>query len=401
MAASSMTEDYSSTGGVRRGALILALAYLFVFAGLLGLAGAITYFGNPQAGEPVAQLDLHLKRVAKVAPPKPPPAETASAVPPETVPPEAAPPGTAPPGTAPTETIQPGGAPPQSAPPQTAPPVAAPLPAPPPAGAKYALAADPALIENTPQGPLPRIASNGTPPMRAYAGFAVSGGKPRIAIVINGLGISAKATDAALNVLPAGVTLAFAPYANDVQRWVTTARQKGHEVLLEVPMEPYDFPDSDPGQFTLRAGIGEDANTKRLAWALTRITGYVGVTNLLGGRFLSDASALEPVMTYMTRRGLLFFDNGSALHSVAPDVALRTGSTFAQATDTIDSIQSAMEIDHRLSDLESAAREKGTASGSGFLYPVTVERVSNWAKGLSGRGFVLVPVSAIVSVSKQ
>jgi polysaccharide deacetylase 2 family uncharacterized protein YibQ len=237
--------------------------------------------------------------------------------------------------------------------------------------------------------------------MRAYAGVAISSGKPRIAIVINGLGISAKATAAALNVLPAGVTVAFAPYANDVQRWVTAARQKGHEVLLEVPMEPYDFPDSDPGQFTLRAGVGEDANTKRLVWALTRTTGYAGVTNLLGGRFLSDAKALEPVLTYLTRRGLLFFDNGSALHSVAPDVAQHTGSSFAQATDTIDSIQSAMEIDHRLSELESAAREKGSASGSGFLYPVTVERVSNWAKGLPGRGFVLVPVSAIVAVTKQ
>jgi len=377
MAASSMTEDYSSTGPVRHGALILALAYIFVFAGLAGLAGAITYFGNPNAGEPVAQIDLHLKRAAKVVPRKPPPAETAAAVPAETVPPEAAPPETAPPQTVPPPAAQP------------------------PVGAKYALVADPALIETTPQGPLPRIASNGTPPMRAYAGVAVSSGKPRIAIVINGLGISAKATAAALNVLPAGVTVAFAPYANDVQRWVAAARQKGHEVLLEVPMEPYDFPDSDPGQFTLRAGVGEDANTKRLVWALTRTTGYAGVTNLLGGRFLSDAKALEPVLTYLTRRGLLFYDNGSALHSVAPDVAQRTGSTFAQATDTIDSIQSAMEIDHRLSELESAARDKGSASGSGFLYPVTVERVTNWAKGLPGRGFVLVPVSAIVSVTKQ
>jgi polysaccharide deacetylase 2 family uncharacterized protein YibQ len=376
MAASSMTGDPPRS--IRRGAQALALAYLFVFAALLAVVGGIAFLGDPHAGDPVVRLDLHLKRVVHRAPhAAPPPAALPSAL-----------------------------APPQTAalPPETAPPAAeqsaAPI-VPPPVSAGRALVADPALIEKTPQGPLPRIADDGTPPMRAYAAPVVAAGKSRVAIVINGLGISAKATSAALAGLPSGVTLGFAPYANDVQRWVTEARQKGHEVLLEVPMEPYDFPDSDPGQYTLRAGVGEDSNTKRLVWALTRFTGYTGVTNLLGGRFLSDAGALEPVLTYLTRRGLLFYDNGSAMHSVAPDVAARLGTSFAQATDTIDSIQSAMEIDRRLSELESTARAKGSASGSGFLYPLTIDRVNIWAKGLSGRGFVLVPVSAIVSQAKR
>ncbi len=381
MAASSITGDLSSPRRARRGAQVLALAYFLVFLALIALVGGIVLLGNPDAGEPVVHLDLHLKQIARVAPPALPPPVQA---PPQTaaLPPEA--------------TALPLVTPPAV----TEPPVA---PAPPllPASVGHALIADPALIEKTPQGPLPRIADNGTPPMRAYAVPFISSGKPRIAIVISGLGISAKATSVALAGLPSGITLAFAPYANDVQNWVTAARQKGHEVLLEVPMEPYDFPDSDPGQYTLRAGVGEDSNTKRLVWALTRFTGYTGVTNLLGGRFLSDEGALEPVLTYLTRRGLLFYDNGSAIHSVAPDVATRAGTTFTQATDTIDSIQSAMEIDHRLSELESVARAKGSASGSGFIYPVTIDRVNAWAQGLSGRGFVLVPVSAIVSQAKH
>jgi len=248
---------------------------------------------------------------------------------------------------------------------------------------------------------LPRIAENGTTPMRAYGMVIPQDGRPRIAIVIGGLGISAKSTAAAINGLPSGVTLAFAPYANDVQRWVTLARRRGHEVLLEVPMEPYDFPDSDPGQYTLRTGVGEEANTRKLVWSLTRFTGYVGVTNLLGGRMLTDSNALEPMLTYLTRRGLLFFDNGSATHSVAGEVAGRVGAPFGQATLTIDSIQAAMEIDRRLSDLETEARTKGSAVGAGFLYPVTVERVNAWSRGLSGRGLVLAPISAVVSVPEK
>jgi polysaccharide deacetylase 2 family uncharacterized protein YibQ len=259
-----------------------------------------------------------------------------------------------------------------------------------------ALIADPALIENSPLGPLPRIADDGRRPMNAYAAPAAPG-KIRIAIVVSGLGISTKATTAALTSLPAGVTLGFAPYAGDVQDWVNQARQNGHEVLLEVPMEPFDFPDSDPGPHTLRAGVDEDSNLQRLTWTLSRFTGYAGVTNLLGQRFLSNADALAPALTYLARRGLYFYDNGANTQSVSPQVAGSTATPFARSTESLDGIQTAQEIDRHLSALEDEARAHGSAIGSGFLYPITLDRIAAWSKGLAGRGFVLVPVSAIVN----
>ena len=286
--------------------------------------------------------------------------------------------------------------------PVAAPQATAATPTPPPPAidkaiyAGRALVADPALIENTPQGPLPRVADDGRTPMAAYAAPAPSG-KFRIAIVVSGLGLSAKATAATLASLPSGVTLAFAPYGDDVQHWVSQSRQLGHEVLLEVPMEPLDFPDSDPGPHTLRSGVDRDANGQRLDWALSRITGYAGVTNLLGQRFMADADALAPTIAQLSRRGLYFYDNGAVPQSAAADVAGRAGAPFVKATETLDGIQTALEIDKHLSDLEAQARDHGSAVGSGFLYPVTVERIAAWAKGLGKRGFVLVPLSAIVT----
>ena len=165
-------------------------------------------------------------------------------------------------------------------------------------------------------------------------------------------------------------------------------------------MEPFDFPDSDPGPHTLRAGQEEDANTQRLAWALSRFTGYAGVTNLLGQRFLSDTDALSPVLTYLNRRGLYFFDNGAASQSVLPTVASQLGMPAAQSGAALDTIQTALEIDHRLSELETQARANGSAVGSAFLYPVSIARIAEWARGLQSRGFVLVPVSAIVTQPK-
>jgi polysaccharide deacetylase 2 family uncharacterized protein YibQ len=263
-----------------------------------------------------------------------------------------------------------------------------------------ALIADPALTENTPLGPLPRVADDGRKPMTAYAG-AASAGKIRIAIVVTGLGLSAKATQGALAGLPPAVTVGLLPYASDAPRWLSAARARGHEVVLQVPMEPFDFPDSDPGPHTLRTGSATSANTERLNWALTRFTGYAGVANLLGDRFLSDSDALAPVLTSLSRRGLYFYDTGSTLRSVVPTVAGGLGAPFAQGAATLDTIQTALEIDRRLAELENTARTHGSAVGTAFVYPVSVERIALWAKGLQSRGFVLVPVSAIVSAPKQ
>jgi polysaccharide deacetylase 2 family uncharacterized protein YibQ len=332
-----------------------ALAFASSFTVCLLAAGslAITILGRPHG--PIASLDLpDLPGARQAAAPPAPPANTDGAV---------------------------------------VGPVTAPI------YAGKALVADPALSENTAQGPLPRIADDGRKPMTAYAAPA-STGKFRIAIVVGGLGVSASATKAALDALPAGVTLGFAPYASDVSQWATQARARGHETLLEIPMEPYDFPDSDPGPHTLRSGQDEDANIQRLTWALTRFTGYAGVTNLLGQRFLSDSDALSPTLTYLNRRGLYFFDNGSAAQSVAPTVAGQVGIPIAQSAATIDTIQTALEIDRRLSDLETQARANGSAVGSAFLYPVSIARIAAWAKGLQARGFVLVPVSAILPAQK-
>jgi polysaccharide deacetylase 2 family uncharacterized protein YibQ len=215
--------------------------------------------------------------------------------------------------------------------------------------------------------------------------------------VVNGLGLSAIATKAALDALPGNVTLGFTPYGADVGKWVSDARARGHEVLLQVPMEPLDFPDSDPGPHTLRAGQEEEANIQRLTWALSRFTGYAGVTNLLGQRFLSDSEALAPMLTYLNRRGLYVFDNGAASQSVLPSVAGQIGIPAAQSGPALDTVQTALEIDRRLSDLETQARANGSAVGSAFLYPVSIARIAAWARGLESRGFVLVPVSAIVA----
>lgn len=371
MAAAELTDGEDGARGFPRA---LLLAWLLLAIVLLGAAGWTALFGKKSDSEPSIAFDVSIPAkqsvLTKTNPRKAGDTNLIGAGPQPTAPMPGAT-ATLPPSLVPANIVK-------------------------PIYAGANLVADPDLIESTPAGPLPRIADDGRSPMTAYAPPVPNMQGPKIAIVVTGLGISAKATQAAIANLPPAITLAFLPYADDVQRWVGEARKRGHEVLLELPMEPYDFPDSDPGPHTLRAGNGEDSNTDRLTWSLTRFTGYAGVTNLLGGRFMADANALEPVMTFLARRGLLFFDAGPAQRSAGPDVAKRISAPYVQSAANIDAIQTGMEIDQRLSELEARARLNGSAAGTAFVYPVTIERLTSWAQGLSGRGFVLVPASAIV-----
>ena len=258
------------------------------------------------------------------------------------------------------------------------------------------LLADPRLIENSPQGPLPKIARDGSSPMTAYARKSDGADKrPKIAIVVRGLGVGAANTNLALTRLSPEVTLGFTPFAPDVQSQVDKARGAGHEVLIEVPMEPFDFPDSDPGPHVLLTGASVEENVKRLDWALSRATGYLGAMNLLGGRLMGEEAAIEPVLERIARRGLLFFDNGASSSSVAITAARHAKAAIATGTLTLDPIQTQASIDAKLAELESAARQDGFAIGVASAYPVSIGRVADWAANAGARGFQLVPISAL------
>ena len=174
------------------------------------------------------------------------------------------------------------------------------------------------LTETSRHGPLPKIAPDGTRPADAYAHRSRPMHKPqrqsngpRVAIVIGGLGIGANGTADALRKLRVPITFAFAPYGGDLERQVARARETGHEVLLQVPMEPFDYPDNDPGPHTLLTSIDAGQNLDRLHWLMSRFQGYVGIVNYMGGRFTASEQALAPVLRETATRGLIYLDDGS------------------------------------------------------------------------------------------
>jgi len=257
---------------------------------------------------------------------------------------------------------------------------------------------DPMLVEQTVVGPLPRIAEGGARAWHVYAHPAPpANGRPRIAVVISGMGLSEVPTRLAVQRLPAPVSLAFTPYGEALQEWVAQARTSGHEVLLELPMEPYDYPENDPGPHALLTSLSAEENTDRLEWLLSRFSGYAGVINFFGGKFSTAETALGPVMAELKGRGLMIVDNQSASRSKISDVAKQIDLPFVSATSQLDTDLTAAGIDERLADLEKKAVAEGFAAAVGSPFPLTIERINLWAEQLNAKGIILVPVTALIS----
>ncbi|MDX2232998.1 MAG: divergent polysaccharide deacetylase family protein [Hyphomonadaceae bacterium] len=253
------------------------------------------------------------------------------------------------------------------------------------------------FFQNGPNGPLPIVTPDGRTPARAYARpFTGDATKPKIAIIVGGLGFNARVTQAAIDELPPDVTLSFVPYTADLQSWIDRARARGHEVMIELPMEPFDPEADDTGPQTLLANASARDNIARLENLLSRATGYFGVTNYQGARFAASGQASAPVAQALKSRGLVFLGNALGPRTAFGVEAGRAGLPFASADRIIDTQRDAQKIDEQLLNLEALALQNGSALGSGFAFPVTIDQIEAWAENLSMRGYVLAPASAVM-----
>ena len=255
---------------------------------------------------------------------------------------------------------------------------------------------DPALVEQTDDGPLPRISGDGRQAWVEYsAPFDKTDRRPRLAVIVSNLGLSPGTTEAALDALPPGVTLSFSSIAPDLQDWVARARRKGHEVLIDLPMEPDGFPRSDPGRNTLLTSASEVENLNRLENVMRRAGGFVGLLTTMGSAFTVNAESLSPVLQTLKERGLLYVDGRYTSRTMGPELASQIQLPRAYNNRFIDTTPSVRAINGRLAELEEITKINRFAVGLAQAYPVTLDRLTAWLPSLKAKGIALAPISAI------
>ena len=260
----------------------------------------------------------------------------------------------------------------------------------------------PHITEETEDGPLPIIAADGRQPWLEYSrGFKRADRKPRIALIVTNLGLSATYTKAALKLLPEDITLSFSHVAPRLKGWIREARQKGHEVLMDIPMEPLGFPKNDPGRATLLTSSNEVENLNRLEHVMKKAGGYVGLLGTLGTKFMLHSETFLPILKTIKQRGLIYVDSRSTSRSLGPELASSIQLPRAFNNIFIDKEPSNQKIKDKLDELEKIALKKRFAVGIAQPFPLTIEILSQWAEKLKAKQISLAPITAVVDKQSQ
>ena len=260
----------------------------------------------------------------------------------------------------------------------------------------------PHITEETEDGPLPIIAADGRQPWLEYSrGFKRADRKPRIALIVTNLGLSATYTKAALKLLPEDITLSFSHVAPRLKSWIREARQKGHEVLMDIPMEPLGFPKNDPGRATLLTSSNEVENLNRLEHVMKKAGGYVGLLGTLGTKFMLHSETFLPILKTIKQRGLIYVDSRSTSRSLGPELASSIQLPRAFNNIFIDKEPSNQKIQSKLDELEKIALKKRFAVGIAQPFPLTIEILSQWAEKLKAKQISLAPITAVVDKQSQ
>lgn len=258
-------------------------------------------------------------------------------------------------------------------------------------------ALNPSLQETTPAGAtVPKVGEGGLESWVYYGKPDTSAPtRPVIALIVTGLGLNHATTGKAL-LLPEQVSLSFSPYAGQLQLQITRARAYGHEVWLDAPMEPEDYPATDTGPLTLFRNMKPEERAARLHRLLASATTYVGLVASPGEVF-SDYTPMHDVAKEIKARGLLLLlrsrgyknpETASHVHYINRSLDMQqagTGPTPAQL----------------LVELEASAKEHGYAIGTVGDAPGLFALISEWSATLEKKGLQLAPVTAIARRLKK
>ncbi len=246
---------------------------------------------------------------------------------------------------------------------------------------------------------LPKLSTKKEQSWQVYAHpFDAEPLKVRVSLVIRGLGLSRNSTLAAINQLPAAISLAFNPYTRGLEQWAVMARSAGHETLLSLPMEPMEFPASDPGPLAMITDLDSQENITRLRQIMGLSQAFIGLVQNMGSRFTTSREALQPILTQLKQHGLMFVDDGQVKDSLGTSLANTLRLPNARADLIIDQNATGRQILANLRELELIARNKKVAVGIGEAYPATVLQISRWAQTLPDKNIQLAPISGMVSV---
>ncbi len=196
-----------------------------------------------------------------------------------------------------------------------------------------------------------------------------------------------------MDAMPAAVTLAFVPYGMMIGATVAAAKAKGHEILLQIPMQ--NGAGAAPGPHALHPDESATALRDDLAWLMSRFDGYDGVTNLLGAPVTADEAVMTALLRDVRARGFYYVDDGLSKRETGLAAGARLDVPTLQADLVLDATADARVVEANLQTLAAIARRKGSAIGMASGLPDHMAAIARFAGSLEAQGITLVPLAEL------
>jgi uncharacterized protein len=215
-----------------------------------------------------------------------------------------------------------------------------------------------------------------------------------IAIIVGGLGLSTSETQNVLS-LPIDVTMGFSPYALDMAKFADTAYNNGYEVMINLPLEPVEYPDDDPGELALLSHLPVEENKKRINFIISQFLKCKGLYSVESQKFTRSIENDKMLLNTLKDQQKIFVFTNDTGSTVLQQIAQQTNYNLITNDSIIDQVASTDAINENLQNLEKLAKQNGYAVGYANPYPITVDILKNWIPSLKEKNIKLVPISKI------
>ena len=216
----------------------------------------------------------------------------------------------------------------------------------------------------------------------------------RVAVIIDNLGARRDVFDP-LRDIRRPLTVAILP-GLPLSEWTAReAAQAGMEVILDLPMEPYRFPEVDPGPGALLMAMGPQELQAQVGAHLASVPGAVGVTNHMGSRMTEDRTRMRTVLEVLAGRRLFLVDGLASNLSVAYDEAKALGLRAGRRQIVVDHAAGEAGDRVRWDEVAWWAERRGEVIVIAHGHPLTAPLLREYVPRWEARGIRLVPVSQL------
>ncbi|MGE6570301.1 divergent polysaccharide deacetylase family protein [Shewanella vesiculosa] len=213
----------------------------------------------------------------------------------------------------------------------------------------------------------------------------------KLAIIIDDIGY--RSTDEAALLLPNAITLSVLPHTPLGKKLATDGFNKGHEIMLHLPMQALNGKALGPGGLT--NDMTEVQIKQQLQSAFANIPFAKGANNHMGSLLTQMDKPMLWVMQSLKERQLFFIDSFTTKYTKASNKAMQLGVPSMRRQIFLDNDTSERALEKQFQLIITQSKQQGKLIAIAHPYPETIRFLNANLARLNDNGITLLPTSQL------